>query len=546
MPLTVADVLKEIPLFSSAQVVAGQKGLHRVIRWTHIVDFPDVEPWVRAGDFLLTTAFALKDNPAMQRELIPSLVQKGLSGMAVAIGRYFYEIPPEMTRSADDLAFPILTIPFEIPFVEITQAIHRRIVMEQYDLLEKSFHIHRVLTQLVLQEGDLGAVAESLAKLINRSVTIEDTSFHLLAYAAASPEDDVRKQTISEGRTPEPVVTYLTAQGFFDEIRRNPGPRLLPPIPQLGLTLERIIAPIIVGAQLYGYVWIIAANNPLAELDFQAIESATIVAALIITRQQTIYETEQRLKDSLLNNLIDPDPYHDIASVIETFQKLGLQYGYQVLVLEQVSDKLLDSSRLCALIEAEMRTTEQRVTVIHREQRFIVLLGATEAAQGKDAAERLLQVTKDEGIALAIGIGSFSRQATHVRQCYQQAQEALQIGKTLSPGQPGVWVFEDLGFLHWLRSLPSDLQSDNRYYGLIRAMEEYDQKNDSELLKTLEAYLDHLGNSQQAARVLFIHRNTLNQRLGKIEENWDIDLKNSQTLINLIVAIKNWRLSKPN
>ena len=546
MPLTVADVLKEIPLFSSAQVVAGQKGLHRVIRWTHIVDFPDVEPWVRAGDFLLTTAFALKDNPAMQRELIPSLVQKGLSGMAVAIGRYFCEIPPEMTRSADDLAFPILTIPFEIPFVEITQAIHRRIVTEQYDLLEKSFHIHRVLTQLVLQEGDLGAVAESLAKLINRSVTIEDTSFHLLACAAASPEDDVRKQTISEGRTPEPVVTYLTAQGFFDEIRRNPGPRLLPPIPQLGLTLERIIAPIIVGAQLYGYVWIIAANNPLAELDFQAIESATIVAALIITRQQTIYETEQRLKDSLLNNLIDPDPYHDIASVIETFQKLGLQYGYRVLVLEQVSDKLLDSSRLCALIEAEMRTTEQRLTVIHREQRFIVLLGATEAAQGKDAAERLLQVTKDEGIALAIGIGSFSRQATHVRQCYQQVQEALQIGKTISPGQPGVWVFEDLGFLHWLRSLPSDLQSDNRYYGLIRAMEDYDQKNDSELLKTLEAYLDHLGNSQQAARVLFIHRNTLNQRRGKIEENWDIDLKNSQTLINLIVAIKNWRLSKPN
>jgi purine catabolism regulator len=416
--------------------------LHRVIRWTHIVDFPDVEPWVRAGDFLLTTAFALKDNPAMQRELIPSLVQKGLSGMAVAIGRYFCEIPPEMTRSADDLAFPILTIPFEIPFVEITQAIHRRIVTEQYDLLEKSFHIHRVLTQLVLQEGDLGAVAESLAKLINRSVTIEDTSFHLLACAAASPEDDVRKQTISEGRTPEPVVTYLTAQGFFDEIRRNPGPRLLPPIPQLGLTLERII----VGAQLYGYVWIIAANNPLAELDFQAIESATIVAALIITRQQTIYETEQRLKDSLLNNLIDPDPYHDIASVIETFQKLGLQYGYRVLVLEQVSDKLLDSSRLCALIEAEMRTTEQRLTVIHREQRFIVLLGATEAAQGKDAAERLLQVTKDEGIALAIGIGSFSRQATHVRQCYSKRRRHCRSAKRFRQVSPASGCLRTWGF----------------------------------------------------------------------------------------------------
>ena len=71
MQLTIETALKEIPILAQAEVVAGDGGLNRSLRWTHIVELPDVAPWVREGDLLLTTAYSLKDNPEAQANLIP-------------------------------------------------------------------------------------------------------------------------------------------------------------------------------------------------------------------------------------------------------------------------------------------------------------------------------------------------------------------------------------------------------------------------------------------------------------------------------------------
>jgi purine catabolism regulator len=524
--------------------VAGHKGLDRPIRWAHIVDIPDVAPWVREGNLLLTTAFALRDNPDAQLELIPSLVKKGLSGMVVAVGRYFHEIPSQMIELANQLDFPIITLPFEVPFVEVTRAIHERILSEQYALLQQSHHIHKVLTHLVLEGKGLDALAESLARLLNRSVTIEDPGLRLLASASAGPEDEIRKRSIAERRTPAELVTYLASQGLFERLRKDPRPQHVPPVPELGMTLERIVAPILVGAQLYGYVWIIATDSPLAELDFLAIERAATVAALIMSREQAVYEAEQRLKASLLNNLLDPDPYHAIQDLSDTLRRLGLHQGYQVLVLEETSQEPTGSGYLCAFIEERIRLRGLKATVVERGQRLIVLLGNPDPRQGLDVANTLVEEGARQGFALIIGLSTASRQATRVRQCYQEAMEALRIGRALSEGQPGVWAFDDLGILPWLRALPPEVQSASRYHRVVEEIAKQDRERGTELLKTLEVYLDHLGNAQQAARDLFIHRNTLRQRLGKIEETWELDLKNPHTLLNLLLAIKDWRLNR--
>ncbi len=542
MPLTVADALNELEVFSEAQVVAGHGGLNRVIRWTHLVEVPDVAQWVREGNLLLTTAFAFKDNPEIQRELIPTLVEKGLAGMVVAVGRYFHKIPPDMIRQADELDFPIITVPFEVPYVEVTRAIHERILNEQYVLLQKSLHIHKVLTQLVLEGKGLDALAESLATLLNRSVTIEDPSLRVLAHASNGPVDAIRKRSIAEGRTPKELVDYLASQGLFERLQREPRPQHVSPVPEMGMTLERIIAPVLVGSQLYGFVWIIATDCPLTELDFLAIERAATVAALIMSREQAIYEAEQHLKASLLNTLLDPEPYHAIRDLTDTLRKLGLHQGYRVLVLEEVYSRPAGPGGLCNFVEENMRERDLQATVVQRGQRLIVLLGTTDPQRGLDAAHTLVEEGVRWGFSLVIGLSNHSRQATGVRQCYQEAVEALRVGKALSGGKPGVWAFENLGILPWLQVLPPEIHSASRYHRVVQEMAEYDREHGTELLKTVEVYLDHLGNAQQSARDLFIHRNTLRQRLTKIRETWELDFGDPYTVLNLLIAIKDWRL----
>ncbi len=545
MPLTVAAALREIGVFSEARVVAGRKGLSRIIRWVHVVDIPDVAHWVRDGDLLLTTAFAFRDNQSAQVELIPSLVAKGLAGMVIAVGRYFHEIPREIIDPADELDFPIVTLPFEVPFVEVTQAVHKQILGEQYALLEQSLRIHKVLTQLVLEGRGLEALAEGLARLLHLSVTIEDASLRLLAHSSVGPVDEARQRSIAEGRTPRESVTRLVSQELFDHLLRDPRPRRVPPDPEMGRTLERVICPIMVGSQLYGYVWIITADRPLTELDFQAIESAAVVAALIMTRQQAIREAEQRLKDNLLDKLLDPDPYGAIQDLTHTLRNLGLHQGYQVLVLETFGVEPTDLGSLCRFVEERMRAMQLRATVVERGRKVIILLGTGKAEHGSEVAQSLLEEGNRCGIPLVIGLSGQSQQAAHVRQCYQDALEALRIGKSLIDSEPRVWDFRELGFLHWLRALPPDIHSTSRYHQIVREMANHDQRHGTELLKSLEAYLDLFGNAEQASRRLHVHRNTLRQRLSKIEEIWTLDLEDSHTLFNLLIAIKDWRLNRP-
>jgi len=544
VPLTVAGALKEIEVLSRARVVAGHGGLNRRIQWAHVVDIPDVANWVREGDLLLTTAYALKDNQPAQLELVPSLVAKGLAGMIVAVGRYFQELPTEAIQAANELDFPIITLPFEVPFVEVTQAIHRYVLGEQYRLLEQSLRIHKVLTQVVLEGKGLESLAESLAKLLGLSVTIEDASLRLLAYASDGPVDEMRMRSIAEGRTPAEEVNRLLSQELFDHLRRDPRPRRLPPAPEVGATLERIICPITVGRQLYGYVWIITADRHLTELDFQAIESAAVVAALIITRQQAIHDAEQRLKNSLLDNLLDPDPYHALQDLTQTLRNLGLHQGYQVLVVEGSDGRGVAPNGLYRMVEEKLRSEGLRATTVERGQRLIILLGSTETGQGSEVANSLLEQAAREGIPLTIGLSGAGRQASHVRQCYQDALEALRIGKALAAGQSRVWAFEELGFLHWLRALPPDLYSNSRYHRVVREIAEQDQRRGTEYLKTLETYLDQLGNAQEASERLYIHRNTLRQRLSRIEEDWSLNLQDPHTLLNLLISIKDWRINR--
>ena len=542
MALTLEFALQHLDILAQARVVAGEGGLERPIRWAHIVDLPDVSPWVREGDLLLTTAFALKDNPEAQAALIPILAGKGLCGMIVALGTYFYDIPQEMITLANKLDFPIVTLPWEIPFVEVTQAIHEYILHQQFDHIGKSLHIHEVLSRLVLEGKSLDDIVESLANLLNRSVTIEDPSLRVLAHASPGPIDELRRRSISEGRTPPEFVVYLEEQGIFERLKDDPRPQRVPSIPELGMTLERTIAPIVVGPNLYGYVWIIATEGPLTELDFLAIEQAATVAALAFTRQQAIFEAEQRVKSGLLDDLLDLDTHQDLHALRQTLQKLGLQRGYQVLVLGEFSQNPMGAYTFASLVERELASADLQATVVQRLNRLIILLATPDSRTGLAISNRILQRAVQQGDPLIIGLSRGSNAETQIRQSYGEAAEAYRVGRLLSKNQPGVWPFEKLGFLHWIHQIPGETLTSGHYYRLVCEIAEHDRLQGDEYLKTLEAYLDCSGNKQQVSQKLFIHRNTLRQRLQKLNDTWGIDFEDAYTLVNLYIALKTRQL----
>jgi purine catabolism regulator len=122
---------------------------------------------------------------------------------------------------------------------------------------------------------------------------------------------------------------------------------------------------------------------------------------------------------------------------------------------------------------------------------------------------------------------------------YAEAYEALELAPLL---EVEVVSFDELGLLHWLRHLPPAVREKNRFVQVVGILAEHDTHRGSELLKALEVYLDTGRNVQEAARLLFLHRNTLRQRLRKIEALCELDLADPLTCLNLHVAIKDTKL----
>lgn len=119
-------------------------------------------------------------------------------------------------------------------------------------------------------------------------------------------------------------------------------------------------------------------------------------------------------------------------------------------------------------------------------------------------------------LTLEIGVGRAFEGMENLLKSYQTAQQALKVLRIEKPDFP-VMYYENIGLYSLLLSVrePSVLQ--NYYNNLFHALLEYDSSNHTELMRTLECYLNNNAKLAPTAHVLYIHENTLKYRLDKIK-----------------------------
>lgn len=459
--------------------------------------------------------------------------------MVVGVGRYFKDIPEVMIAAADRLHFPIITLPWSVPFVEVARAITERIISEQYALLQQSAHIHETLTAVVLKGADLAELARVLAELVGCSITIEDSGFHLLASATTGTVDEAREESILQSRTPPALLAELERQGILKGLRDSVRPVTVPPVPEQGLTLERIVAPIVAGGTSHGYVWLIVEDRPIGDLDMIAIEHAATVAALIILKEKAVHETEQRLKSALLDDILEG--HADLrAGLPAKAKRFGYDLGQpqQVLIIRRKEQTSLSS--LEKWVRQRLVNWQLPGLLVERGENLVLLTNSSQTDDGLKVARQLWREAREENYFFRVGVGEVYNAWERVSESYEEAQEALRLGPVLLGRE--VVSYSALGFLPWLRHLPPEAHHSNAFARVMESLADHDEQRDQNLLKTLETYLDCGGNIQEAARTLFLHRNTVRQRLNRIEHQWKLDLNDALTCLNLHIALKERRV----
>src|SRR4051812_5854081 len=215
--LTVAQVLGLDRL--ELRLAGGGSGLGRHVRWAHISELDDPTPWLRGRELLLTTGPPLREHPAAFVEL---LAAHGLAGLCLGLGFGFDEMPGAAAEAADRLGFPVMTTPYHVPFIAITEAVFRAHSDARVQTLER-------LTSLMLDSGDLDAMLAEMGRLSDSALCLRDPSGRVLARTADMVDEDPAATVL-------PVVTGSDVEA---ELIARPGDRC---DPQLLHHLQTVLA----------------------------------------------------------------------------------------------------------------------------------------------------------------------------------------------------------------------------------------------------------------------------------------------------------------
>ena len=161
---------------------------------------------------------------------------------------------------------------------------------------------------------------------------------------------------------------------------------------------------------------------------------------------------------------------------------------------------------------------------------------------GAGAAERVIEACDAVAGAehVVLGVSAPGRGIAESRQALREAQRAAQIALTLRPGG-GALGYEQLGAYKYLVDLRLEESPRDRHWTAVEALLAHDRQRRTALLDTLEEYLARRRSVADTARTLYIHPNTLRQRLARIERVTGLKL-DGEDLLALELAVKLVRL----
>jgi hypothetical protein len=131
--LTVEGLVAELGL----KLISGEESAKGHVRWVHSTELLDPTPWLRGGELLLTTGLQLQSAKA-QRELIERLSEHAIGGLGFGTGFAHKRLPAALADEGRKRSFPLFEVPYELPFIAITERVFAQLLDERYEMLQRS------------------------------------------------------------------------------------------------------------------------------------------------------------------------------------------------------------------------------------------------------------------------------------------------------------------------------------------------------------------------------------------------------------------------
>lgn len=405
----------------------------------------------------------------------------------------------------------------------------------QRELLLQSEAIHKQLTRLVLEEEGLTAVVSTTADLLSRPVALYDARLQLIA---ASPNHPNRSLDLK----------------LLPKLQRHQHHS--PPRTPISLQVDDqplLLTPLVARQRTLGYFGVVETPALAAELEQRALEHAATVCTLELVKQRVTLDTDRRMRgdfidDMLLGRFTDASELKRRAA----YFKFTFEGTLRVLVVDinsfgryieqhHLSEAQVEEIKhtLANMIEQCCRELKKATFVAPQGDRAVVLWPMRNP-QTFTRIEKFATLLRKRMMALwpqltiTVGVSTPITNPLRFSDAHRECLDALAIVKRFGQTVP-IITFDDLGIYALLlrSSAVDDLQTFAQR--LLEPVLTHDRADD--LLNTLSIALRLQFSPQKSAEALFVHPNTVKYRLRQLRELLNVDLNNTQQMLEVQLAL---------
>ncbi len=477
--------LLTLPPLQGSVVAAGGGGLGREVSGVNVMEVPDIESFVKAGELLLTTTYPLRKDPASLVGLVRMLDRLGLAALAVKPGRYLDHLPDEALLLAEQLDFPVILLPGDTSFNEVIGAL-LAVVLVEHDLEPtKADAIRERLTGVALAGGGHEEIARTLAGALECQVEVLDLDGTVLGWGGSGAMGD------------EEPWSFPVSVGGSERGRIVVHGREEPSLGQRRLIREACFAT--------------------------GMHVARAIASMELDRQMRVLFLEELVAGKTL----------DDSLMRERSRLFGWDLtGDHYVVLARVVGELSGTSA-----DAAARRLHPDSVVWVRGQEIVMLLPADRGEPNWDLEALMLKwhrfLSKAAGPQSTVAVGSVARTPGEFAGSHAHARESLAIADAIGRHL----VFHDQLILERvIHAVPSGMLME-LIEGSIGPLIRADEAGGSNHCGTLEMFLG-ARSATEAAHQLFIHYNTMKHRMSRISELLPGDLDDPRTRLRAAFALQ--------
>ncbi len=523
--ITVAAALRLAPLSDGVpEVLAGAAGLENPIRWVHSGEWMEMASVLRGGELLLSTGMALPESAAAQRRFVASLAERAIAGLVIELHTSIDRVPKDVVAEAEARGLPLIALHREIPFVEVTEALHREIVGRQALALERAEEAHRRFTELMLEGAGVPEVLAALGQLIRNPVVLEKAEEGVLYHHPHEASD-------------------AAVRAAWDAVVHR-----LPEAP------DHLAVPVKLGrGRTWGTLSALALSSPLRRHDRIVLERGASVVALAMLQREGEPSLAARQRGQLIARLMNPtsvDEREATAMAAELgFDRRALLRLPVVAVRRyrwSLNGEHSEESPWLAAWREVTRELESMhmsaITGILPGEGLALFLALRSTADREEVAARIARTLRRVaevalgGDELVVCVGAVSRSW---KELGAELRDALELSHAVGQAPQQEWfdsATPRIERLLW--SLRSDRSLQSFVARRLDKLARHDSEHRTQFLATVEAYCAHGGRMAETARDLHLQRQSLYKRIERIEELLGERLSDPDTRLGLELAIR--------